>query len=355
MSLSWKDYPRKKDRIALVGFAPVTREIVPWDDPDLEIFSLNEGYNFSWLKRWDRWFQIHPRWDFIRNSNNNDPNHFLWLKNQEGKCIQCLGTGKVIPIGVKGSEKQIDCPACKGTGHYKPPESRSADFPIYMQQAHDDIPGSVAFPLDEIIKAIIPEENRQKDYFTSSCAQMLGLAYLMGYKQIELYGFEMGAETEFHYQRANFEYICGLLQGKGIKIIVPPESPLLTGPLYAYKNMKQGYRQNLEMRKNFLKNKLLQNNEGGMKIQGQIELLKSLDLSKPIDIKALLANAESDKAMVLSLSNGLQFAISEVQNLTKMYDDYFWAGENGEDADNLMVPDRAANKFVVVNYKVKNV
>jgi len=63
---TWEDFPRTKPKIAIVGFAP-SRVLTPWDDPDYEIMSLNEGYNLPWFKKdADRWLQIHPRWDWSK-------------------------------------------------------------------------------------------------------------------------------------------------------------------------------------------------------------------------------------------------------------------------------------------------
>lgn len=358
--LTWEDFPRKSDRIAIVGFALNSRPYIPWDDPDLEIFSLNEGYNFGWIKRWDRWMQIHPRWDFMRNSNMNDPNHFLWLKNQEGPCVTCKTTGTVVPVQ-DAARQRIQCPSCNGTGLYKPPASRlDPAFPIYMQRRHDDIPNSVAYPLAEVSKNLMPESNNQVDYFTSSLAFMFGLGVLMGYKRIELYGFEMGAQTEYAYQRACAEYVIGLAQGRGVEVFIPKQSSLLQGPLYAYKHMKQGYRQNLEMRGNFLTKQLDEEKSHLNAIIGRqqaFEMIangqsKNEDGSpKPVDLGALMQNAQSDKEKQLGLMNGIRFAIEEVHNMTTMYDNYFWTGTEGGDEDETAMIPNEVSQNVTVRYQ----
>ena len=361
--LTFEDFPRKHDRIGIVGFATNSRPYIPWDDPEIEIFSLNEGYNFGWIRRWDRWLQIHPRWDFIRNSNMNDPNHFLWLKNESGPCITCKQTGVVVPVQSADRQK-IVCPSCNGTGKYDPPTSRlDPSFPIYMQRAHDDIPNSVALPIGEIIKNLIPETNHQSDYFTSSFAFMFGLAVFMGYKQIELYGFEMGAQTEYAYQRAGAEYLIGLAQGRGVNVVIPKQSTLLQGPMYAYKHMKQGYRQNLEMRGQFLGKQLDDERSRLNVLVGRSQAFEEIaetqmknekeGKQEPINLGALIQNSHSDKEKQLGLMNGIRFAIEEVGNLTRMYDNYFWTGTEGGDEDETTLIPNEVSQHITVRYQAQ--
>jgi len=343
--LTWKDFPRKKNKIAIVGFADTTRDMVPWDDPDLEIFGVNEGYCFPWMKRWDRWMQIHPLWDLARDNNQNDPNHYLWLQNVEGPCLQCKGTLEVLPFG---SKEKIPCPACNATGTYKP-TNRDLNMPIYMQKSHPHIPGSVALPLKEIEDLMIPKGNNQRNYFTSSFAYIFGLVCLMGYPRVELYGFEMGAETEFHYQRANAEYLMGIAQGRGMDLYIPRQSTLLTGPFYAYRNMQMGYRQNLEMRKNFLHNQMTKEEAVLNTLIGEVKALKEAGLEEKSKAK------EMEQAKQMSLVNGIRFATTEVTNLTSLYDHYFWVGtEGGDEEENPQYgapPREQINRYVTVAYR----
>jgi len=141
----WKDYPRTKDKLAIVGFAGTTRDLAPFDDDEYEIWGLNEEYNYDWMKRFDRWFQIHPRWDFTRTGNMNHFNHPNWLYGESDTCMRCEGNGYLTHVQTK---KHIDCPECKNTGKYKVPAYRKK-LPIYMQQHWDDIPNSIPYPLDE--------------------------------------------------------------------------------------------------------------------------------------------------------------------------------------------------------------
>jgi hypothetical protein len=334
--------------MALVGFADTTRALAPWGDTSVDIMSVNEGYNFSWLTRWTHWMQIHPKWDLTRDNNQNDPNHWQWLTRKSGTCLLCKGSKQAVKLG--GTNEPIPCTGCNATGEYVVPESRMKDFPIFMQKEYPEVPGAVKYPLAEVIAALIPTMNTQQDYFTSSLAFMLGISYLMGYSRIELYGFELGNDSEYHYQRSNAEYIIGLLQGKGIEVFMPPACTVLTGPLYGYKNMKMGYRQNLEMRKHFLEAQVKREEARLSELIGESNLAKRVEL--PAEQIELI---EKDQAGQLGLVNGVRYSIQENILTTKLYDSYFYAGtEGGEDGDDRpwnTPPNDELNRYVTVSYK----
>jgi predicted transcriptional regulator YdeE len=319
--MNWTDYPRTRDCLAIVGFAPTTRHLTPWDDDSYEIWGLNEEYNFDWMKRFTRWFQIHPRWDFMRDNNINHRNHPHWLTNTTGMCNRCKGEGGWL-AEEGGEKKAVACPDCQN-GTYTPPAHRK-DLIIYMQEHWDDIPNSVAFPLNEAT-ALLPVGY---PYFTSSVSLMLILAYMMGFKRVELYGFEMGTTTEYHYQRANGEYIMGFLQGKGMEVVVPKNSSLLKGELYGYKNMKTGFRQNLEMRQVIVNE---QERKQGTQVQmmtGQVKELEYIVRAglTPEQLQARYQEIMGEYAKVIGLHNVIKGAMTEVKNMTALYDSYFTAG-----------------------------
>lgn len=318
--ITWKDFPRFTDKVAIVGFHELTRDKAPYDDPTYEIWGCNEEYRFDWLKREDRHFQLHPRWDFSRSNNLNDPNHLLWLKNEMGQCLLCKGTGYLK--GGDGSD--FICSFCdKGT--YSPPVGRGKLL-IYMQKKHNDIPNSIELPMKEVTREFLPD----KHYYTSSPAYMLSLAMLMGYKEIELYGFDMGTKTEYHYQRANFEYWIGIAHGRGIKVTLPG-SQILKGLLYGYENMKTGYRQQLEMREFELNKQFNAQRLSCTKLEAQLELIKTLRDNKDTDLDKLYKDSRLKLAHTEGVLNFVNGAKTETTNLTNLYDSYFIAGT--EEAD----------------------
>lgn len=320
-NLTWKDFPRTKDKLAIVGFHEATRDKAPYDNPDYEIWGCNEEYRFDWLKREDRHFQLHPRWDFSRSNNLNDPNHFSWLQNKTGQCLFCKGSGR--------RADDATCSFCNN-GVYTPPKERETVL-VYMQKTHDDIPNSIKYPMAEVTAEFLPDA----PYYTSTPAYMLGLALLMGYKEIELYGFDMGTTTEYHYQRANFEYWIGIAHGRGIKVTLPG-SQILHGLLYGYENMRTGFRQQLEMR-DFELNK--QFNETKLKctqLEAQLELISSLRGLEEVDFETMYKEKKLKLAHTEGILNFLNGTKTETKNLTSLYDSYFVAGtESGsEDGTN---------------------
>lgn len=319
-----KNPERFKDKLAIVGFASTTREQAPFDDPDYEIWTVNEAGNiridaFKWVKRFDRLFQIHPRWDFTRENNGNDPNHWLWLQAKSGTCNMCKGTGLV-----DGKE----CQMCD-KGVYNPPESRSWPRVIYNQKQYDDIPGSVKYPLDEMIAL-----NPAGRYFDSTLSYMLMLASTMGYSEIFVVGFEMSAQSEYFYQRANAEYLIGILQERGINIVLPADSSICktSKGLYGYENMKTGYRQQLDMRLAVLNNELAVHQTGLATLEGEVKTWKTaMELSKEPALQTGFEDASKRYGKKLGLVNLVNGALLETENLRKLYDRYFVAeGVEGE-------------------------
>jgi len=183
----------KPKTVALVGMATTTRDQAPWDDKDIEIWTLNESpaKRFEFVKRVTRHFQLHPYWDFMREGNQNDPDHPKWLQEEH-------------------------------------------DFPIYMQEEFEDIPASVKYPFEEICKHFQLTDHTK--YFTATFPYMMALALFEGFERIELYGFEMGSDTEYAYQKGSANFWIGMAIGAGVEVYLPDNCTLLGAKeqLYGY-------------------------------------------------------------------------------------------------------------------------
>lgn len=99
---------------------------------------------------------------------------------------------------------------------------------IYMQQEWPDIPCSVVYPLDQVIKDVFGgfprarwSANPQPDWFNSSVAYMLALAIHYQARTIGLWGVDLGDDSEYAYERPCLEYLIGLAVGRGINVIIP--------------------------------------------------------------------------------------------------------------------------------------
>lgn len=211
---------RKRSKVAIVGFAGTTRHLAPFDDPEFEIWGLNEAHRQPWMRRITRWFQMHKRWDFTKQNNQSYKEHWEWLQKKH-------------------------------------------PFPIYMQKAERDVPSSVEFPLDQVIGTLLVKTKRGKkgvpyaeqkeveinDYFTSSFAYMCALALLEGFKTIHVYGFEMATDTEYRYQKGSTEYWLGMASVLCDEVYIPDGCRLLQGEKYGYEVDRMINRQRLEFLK----------------------------------------------------------------------------------------------------------
>lgn len=197
-----KDARSGKKTVALVGMAPTSCSLAPYDDEDVEIWGLNEAASFQWMKRWTRWFQLHKSDDFMRDLNPHRMHergyvrgHYDWLKTQHNK-------------------------------------------PIYMQFVYSEIPDSKELPLVELYSTLLPGLRRGNEksvkYFTSTFAYMMALAIYEMFERIELYGFEMSGGDEFVPQKACAEFWIGYALGRGIEVVLPEGSQLAWGPLYGF-------------------------------------------------------------------------------------------------------------------------
>lgn len=189
---------RGKKTVALVGMAFTSCSLAPWDDEDVEIWGLNEQHYYPWMKRWDRWFQMHDRKYFTRVHNvHGIAEHYPWLQEEHGK-------------------------------------------PIYMQHLYEEVPDSVEYPLGQIIERFFGKARKGEKkfkYFTSTMPFMMALALYEGFERIEVYGMEMSGEEEYVQQRPCGEFWLGVLLGMGVELYLPPNNQMLMGKLYGYQGL----------------------------------------------------------------------------------------------------------------------
>ena len=185
-------------KVAIVGFAG-TRDMAPYDDPECEIWSVNNLYKF--IPRTDRIFQLHSR---------------LALENE---------------VHGVSSKEHLDF-------------LRNTEIPVYMQEKYPDIPASVRYPLEEMVEEFgIPRTNdmQTKDaYFTNTISFMIALAIYEGFTDIYIYGVDMAVAIEYREQRPSCEYYIGIAKGRGINIYMPAECDLLKSRfIYGYEDEKK--------------------------------------------------------------------------------------------------------------------
>lgn len=176
---------RKKDKVCIVGFAD-SKVQAPWDDDSYEFWGINECWADPAFKHVDVLFELHDYKWIVEEKRVKG--HIKWLR-----------------------ENQV--------------------VPVFMQRHFEDIPLSVAFPRDMIIKEF-------GSYFTNTISWEIALAIKLGFKEIRLYGINMANEIEYASQRPSCEYFLGIVAGMkragvDIDFYVPPESDLLKS-MYLY-------------------------------------------------------------------------------------------------------------------------
>jgi len=156
-------------KVAIVGLSPTTHDLAPFYDPDWEVWGL--PWDDGWWVYYDRLFEMHD----------------LRLLESEA------------------SKRRL--------GYFD--KLKEVDVPLYMQEKYFE--NVTPYPFDAI----------EIKYFNSSIAYMLALAIHEKAEEIGIYGVDMKGDDEYGYQKPNIEYLLGLAEGKGIKVTVPDESPLL--------------------------------------------------------------------------------------------------------------------------------
>jgi hypothetical protein len=251
---------RKKNKVAIVGFAPSTMadSRFLFDDPDCEIWGLNQlymtynsGQNLPDIaKRADRWFQIHHRNTYDANIVR-DHSHHTWMTEQK-------------------------------------------DFPIYMQEKNPEIPMSVRFPKEKILEEF-------GSYFTNSISWEIALAIMEGFKEIHLYGIDMATSSEYSYERPSVEFFLGWAKGRGIKIIVPQKSDILkTLWLYPYEDSAPfrtkcvARKKELNKRSNMMHMQEQDAHDKRVSAIGKLDLMNELEgvwkVAPPENFEALISN-----------------------------------------------------------------
>lgn len=209
----------KPRKIAIIGKAPSSALLAPYDDPSWEIWILNTLGSNKEVPRWDRQFELHD----------------LCLAKNPG-------------FG----------------GYYDFLAKESGTRPVYLRdEPPKDFAGGIRYPYGEIQRLF--DRFAGRDYFTNTVSWMVALAVLehnlgrmyhepegtpprpveaIGCWGVDMaqhnVGYAQGANagwfaSEYARQRPSVEYWIGVAEGLGIKFTVPPQSDILkTACLYGF-------------------------------------------------------------------------------------------------------------------------
>ena len=166
-------------KIAIMGSAPSSRKLAPFNDLEWEVWSCSPP-NFD-LPRVDAWFELH---ELKRKFEHK----------QNGPYINTL----------------INHPR------------------VYVTQPDPRLPNALQFPWGKILNEYGPY------WLTSSIALMMAYAILVKKPtKIGLWGVDMAATEEYSFQRPGCWYFIEKAREAGIEVCIPPQSDLLAPvPVY---------------------------------------------------------------------------------------------------------------------------
>lgn len=170
-------------QVAIIGRCEKTREDAPLED------SLDRLGWERWGLAWDltfigdRCFEIHTPNTWSADTISPSVDYRIWLRHLEGDKV--------------------------------------------MAEAYADIPGSRAYPLDDVLALPgMTPNGLDGGYLESSIAYMLALAKLESVQRVGIWGADLSSPDEYHYQKPNLAYLMGLFRYQGMEIRVPRESGL---------------------------------------------------------------------------------------------------------------------------------
>ena len=208
----------KKNKIAIMGFAPSWVE-TPFDDPDFEIWTLNEAYKlFDKAKN----FRMH---------------RCFAIDDYNGQLVAVPGNGADLWVEIHDVENS---PTKKIKEHVD--FLRTCPVPVYMRKKYREIPSSIAFPYEQIQDWLKQRGHVGYRFFTNSISWMIALAIYLEYKEIHIYGVDMAQDegvtttSEYALQRPSCTYMIGVAE-KYATVYVPPSSDLfLCNKLYGFES-----------------------------------------------------------------------------------------------------------------------
>ena len=208
-------------KVAIVGFCETSREFTPYEDPDFEIWGLNRGSLFMPITpQVTRWFEMHGE-HIVSWQNRRPGKHVEWLNNFPGPVYmhqqyEWCKTSVEYPLQLMADYFGKDL---LRVGHMTKTtkESSSGGGPIELMESAgpNDLTDATGEP-----------------YLSSSIAYELALAIYEGFEEIHLYGVDLNTESEYAWQKPGVEYLLGVAVGRGIKVVLPDNCPLLKGTLY---------------------------------------------------------------------------------------------------------------------------
>ena len=180
-------------QVAILGNASRTRDLAPFDNPDIEIWAMT--IHALKAKRCDAVLEMHP--DVLTGTRWEEyPDHRTyreWLQKTE--------------------------------------------IPIWMHLPDAAIPASQRYPRQEIEWKFsrTPEGGKHlKTFFGGTASYAVALAMYLEFERIDLYGIELNSRPAYDDERDCLFYWTGRAEGMGIDVTVHEESRLFRDILYPF-------------------------------------------------------------------------------------------------------------------------
>lgn len=186
--------PLKPEKVAIIGTAPSSRLLAPFNDPSWTIWGSSPGNSGdpggagSPLPRLaDAWIEVHANFLWPEYRDAYGLNYVKWLNEKPFPTV--------API----------------------------DLPVYKAL----FPKAAPLPWKELVGEFGPY------FFTSTFSWMMAYAIKLGVKEIGLFGVDMSSKDEYILQRPGGHYFIMQALQRGIKVLIPDESDLIQpSPLY---------------------------------------------------------------------------------------------------------------------------
>lgn len=176
-------------KIAIVGTAPSSRTLAPYNDPDWQIWGTGPASK-GLMPRIDTWFEMHP----------------LDIFEGDPKMVEYLAWLSLHPR-------------------------------LFMIEKSEQHENSERFPIEKMT------EEFGTFYFSSTVAYMMAMAIMEKPEAIGLYGIDMATDDEYVQQKTGCLFFIDEAKKRGIEVIVPEQSDLLqTGGMYGYRQDSPMYR-----------------------------------------------------------------------------------------------------------------
>jgi hypothetical protein len=150
--------------------------------------------NLPQITDWDTWWDIHP----IKRTRFADGTVYEGIENLRPKA---LGWYRKLP----------------GPGQH-------GYRPLYMLEHYPDIPASVRFPVEDVVKAfpVFDELAQAEPGFFATCQvdYMMAWAILQGYEHIVLAGHGVSQDPEHMIAHRGILYWRGFAEGRGLRMTV---------------------------------------------------------------------------------------------------------------------------------------